>query len=213
MYGFVYLTTNKLNGKKYIGMCKATHDSGYYGSGVLLKAALKKYGKENFERQILQECSSLEELSGAEQHWIEYYDAVNSPEFYNLSYGGFGGNSSTVTAYWQTFSPEERKLCRQWKSWKIRGDQNPMLGRKHSKETKKLIGSKSVNRNWRKPDHFGKNNPKAKRVEVQIGDTKYSYECLKDFCDEIKVIPYSTLKHMARHGHFSTKYNLRVRYV
>lgn len=213
MYGFVYLTTNILNGKKYIGMCKLTHDSGYYGSGILIKAAIKKYGKENFQRQILQECSTLEELSEAEKHWIEYYDAVKNPQFYNLSPGGFGGNSDCLKAYWKKFSKTERKFAREWKGWKTTTSKNPMLGKKHSDETKKLIGSKSINRNWRKPNHFGKNNPKAKKVEIEYNGKKYLYDCLKDFCDDIKVIPYSTLKHIARCGYYSAKHNIKIQYV
>jgi hypothetical protein len=48
----IYCTTNKINGKKYIG----SHNKrklNYLGSGTDLKQAIKKYGKENFTRQIL----------------------------------------------------------------------------------------------------------------------------------------------------------------
>ena len=48
MYGYIYLTTNLLNGKKYIG--KHTHSEfdfeKYRGSGKVLKEAFNKYGKE-----------------------------------------------------------------------------------------------------------------------------------------------------------------------
>lgn len=53
----VYETRNKINGKVYIG---ATHarDDGYLGSSKFLKADVKKYGKENFEMEILFETDS-----------------------------------------------------------------------------------------------------------------------------------------------------------
>lgn len=44
---YIYLTTNTINGKKYIGMC-TRDDDWYFGSGKLIKSAIKKYGKENF---------------------------------------------------------------------------------------------------------------------------------------------------------------------
>ena len=52
----VYITTNKINNRFYIG----THVSenpldAYLGSGKLLIKAIKKYGKENFNKSILGE--------------------------------------------------------------------------------------------------------------------------------------------------------------
>ena len=50
MYGYIYITTNKLDGRKYIGKKKSEIFLGnkYLGSGVHLECAVKKYGKENF---------------------------------------------------------------------------------------------------------------------------------------------------------------------
>lgn len=43
-YGFIYITTNLINGKKYIGQKKGYNDT-YLGSGKILKLAIKKYGR------------------------------------------------------------------------------------------------------------------------------------------------------------------------
>ena len=213
MYGFIYLTTNKINGKKYIGMCKNTHRNGYLGSGMLLKKAIRKYGKENFERIVLEECETLERLSKAEEHWIKFYNAVESDEFYNLTTGGFGGNSDYLKEYWSSFSEEERKLCRNWSRKNMSGENNPMFGKKHSEETRRKIGAKSVNRNWKKPNHFGSNNPKAKKVLIEQDSTLKYFDCLKDYHDENKSIPYSTLKNLAQTGRISKKYGIKITYV
>ena len=60
----VYKTTNLVNGKIYIGQHQ-TYDlnDGYLGSGILLRRAIEKYGEENFKREILFECSSVEEMN------------------------------------------------------------------------------------------------------------------------------------------------------
>ena len=211
MYGFIYLTVNKINNKKYIGMCKNTHRENYLGSGTLLKNAIKKYGKENFERIILQECETFQELSGAEKYWIKKYNAVDSDNFYNLTDGGFGGNSDYLKEYWNNFSEQERKICRGWHRKDMSDKNNPMFGKKHSEETKRKIGLKSVNRNWRKPNHHGEKNPRAKKAIVIYNDIEKRYDCLKKFADE-SGIPYATIKSIAQKNKYSKRYNLKITY-
>lgn len=209
---FIYLTTNKINNKKYIGYCTRNDDL-YMGSGKLIKEALNKYGKDNFERIILEECNSIEELSKAEQKWIEHYDAVNSDEFYNLSEGGRGGNAHTVKRYWDSLTKKQRKERLSMWTYNKSGSNNPMFGRKHSDETKKLIGSKSVNRNWHHPDFFGAKNPKAKKAIVEHNGVIKNYDCLKDACDDFN-ISYSSLKTIAKSKtNYSKKHNIKVKYV
>jgi hypothetical protein len=113
---FIYLTTNIITNKKYIGMCSRDASS-YLGSGKLLKRAIKKFGKENFKREILQECSTFEELCEAEDYWITKYNAVESEDFYNLNKGGMGGNSELLKSYWSSLSKEERKTNRNWNGY------------------------------------------------------------------------------------------------
>jgi hypothetical protein len=87
---YIYKTTNKITGQYYIGK-HVGNNPGYLGSGVYLKAAIKKYGKENFEKVILQECASKKELDLAEKKWIAEYGAVQDFQSYNLAEGGEGG--------------------------------------------------------------------------------------------------------------------------
>ena len=93
MYGYIYITTNLLTGKKYIGQHKAsTFDNQYIGSGIYLNRALSKYGKTNFSCKILEICETKDELNAREIYWINKFDAVSSENFYNISTGGTGGN-------------------------------------------------------------------------------------------------------------------------
>ena len=53
MHHYVYIITNQLNGKQYVGDHSTNNlEDGYLGSGVLLLRAKKKYGKENFSREV-----------------------------------------------------------------------------------------------------------------------------------------------------------------
>lgn len=89
MYGYVYLTYIPTYDKFYIGQHKSpTFDKNYFGSGVQFLEAAKSVDKSEINCILIQECQSKEELNAAEQYWIDIYDAVNSPDFYNVSPGG-----------------------------------------------------------------------------------------------------------------------------
>lgn len=85
---FVYETTNLINGKKYRGIHKTSNiDDGYLGSGYALVSSIKKYGKTNFIRQILEYCSSYDELIEKEKLYVDE-NWVKDKMNYNLKTGG-----------------------------------------------------------------------------------------------------------------------------
>lgn len=92
-YGFIYITTNMVNGKKYIGQKKLDSKwKNYLGSGKAFKRAIKKYGGENFHRDIVAIAYSKEELDNLEIEFIELHNAVKSEDYYNIKTGGGSGN-------------------------------------------------------------------------------------------------------------------------
>ena len=57
LYGFIYITTNHINGKKYIGQKRYDKNNkwkSYLGSGIHLKRAINKYGADNFSKEIIE---------------------------------------------------------------------------------------------------------------------------------------------------------------
>lgn len=88
-YGYVYVSYNTISGKYYIGLTRSNKfKSSYVGSGVLIRKAINKYGKENFEVKVLEWCFNEQELKDREEYWISYFKASESDKFYNLSIGG-----------------------------------------------------------------------------------------------------------------------------
>lgn len=83
-YGFVYCTTNLVNGKKYIGRHKGRAKDSYIGSGKTLLKARKKYGSENFTRDILQYCISEIDIVESERYWGDYFNVDENEMFYNI---------------------------------------------------------------------------------------------------------------------------------
>ena len=68
-YGFIYITTNMVNGKRYLGQKRFELGKDWYsylGSGKYLKRAIKKYRRENFSRNIVCFCYSEDELNKSE---------------------------------------------------------------------------------------------------------------------------------------------------
>jgi group I intron endonuclease len=86
----IYKTTNLINDKIYVGKDKNNNPK-YLGSGKLLLAALKKYGKKNFKKEILEDCLTIDELNKREIYWIEQLNATDRQIGYNLLKGGQGG--------------------------------------------------------------------------------------------------------------------------
>ena len=88
-YHYFYKITNKINGMFYYGIhCTNDLDDGYMGSGKRIIAAIKKYGVENFEKEILKYFDSLKELSDYEAQIVNE-DLLNDPMCYNLIKGGY----------------------------------------------------------------------------------------------------------------------------
>ena len=86
----IYKTINLINGKFYIGAheTKNINDS-YLGSGKALKRAIVKYGKNNFKKEIIKECSSREQMYLDEQILLQSF--IGDKNCYNLKHGGVGG--------------------------------------------------------------------------------------------------------------------------
>ena len=96
-YHFVYETINKLNGKFYRGKHSTSQlEDKYLGSGKALHNAIKKYGKENFEREILTFCVSEDDAYLSEEELVAA--VLGDPMCYNIMNGGRGFSSESARA-------------------------------------------------------------------------------------------------------------------
>jgi group I intron endonuclease len=165
----IYKTTNKLNGKIYVGFDSLNRPiEKYAGSGLLIKKAIEKYGLRNFEKEILEHVSE-ENWQEREQYWIEKLNAQENG--YNITPGGMGGdtlsnhpeldqirkklsekNSGRIFTEERNqkishalknrpFSEEHKKAISE-NHHDVSGENNPMYGKNHKEESRKKMSEK-----------------------------------------------------------------------
>lgn len=161
MCGYIYLTTNLTNKKKYIGRKQSDKFLGtsYLGSGVHLKRAVEKYGRDKFRVDLLYKCDSYDELVRSEAYFIKLFDAVNSESFYNQSYGGYAegwvfGDENIAKADWCRKINSQKHIGNPgyWKGKHLTDSAKQKLrefrtGRGLSDETKRKLSIITRNRN------------------------------------------------------------------
>ena len=170
------MTKNLINGKSYVGQ-QSTNDEMYLGSGKILKRAIVKYGIENFKKEIIEECSTREELNKREVYWIKKLN----PE-YNLHEGGYGGynkfavgaNKKKKGKTWEEiYSPEGLETMR---SIERSGKNNSFYGKTHTEENKKLNAEQA------RKMHTGSKRSEASKLRSSIAlkNSKKHKEAMND---------------------------------
>ncbi|MDD9975904.1 MAG: GIY-YIG nuclease family protein [Candidatus Poribacteria bacterium] len=160
--GCIYMWTNQVNKKRYIGKCHGDVAIRYKdhirGKGsVLLKRAIDKYGIANFSFDILHDSILDKFLDNYEIGAIRKYNTV-SPNGYNLTYGGEGGKKSEVSRRKQSETRKRLGLSR--------GENNPMK----SKNTR--IKNAAAQKGKPKVNHIGKKHSKETRDKISKGVRK-----------------------------------------
>jgi hypothetical protein len=193
MHYTVYKTTNLINGKIYIGAHKTNNlDDGYLGSGLILKHAIKKYGIENFEKEILAVFDKSSDMFNMESELVNE-EFVSDKSTYNLKLGGEGGfdyiNSTGKNLYGKNGqsghglenlkighdSWNEQTNTKLSKSLKIyyKDHDGSFIGKKHTDETKKKIGeSNSIKQKGSGNSQFGTmwitNETESKKINKEL---------------------------------------------
>lgn len=91
MYYTIYQITNLINKKTYVGKHQTSNlDDGYMGSGKLICLAIKKYGIENFLKEILFVFETEQEMNHKEEELVTASFCLRE-DTYNLALGGHGG--------------------------------------------------------------------------------------------------------------------------
>ena len=129
---WIYKITNRVNGKIYIGQTHYDNPS-YFGSGILIKGAIKKYGIDNFEKIYIDTANDQIELDEKEKHWIKFHSSQDHTIGYNIADGGY--NCFTMT------DDVAKKISSTWKTKYEQGYINNRIGTIMSDEVKDKISN------------------------------------------------------------------------
>lgn len=98
-FGKIYLITNDVNSKVYVGQTIQTLNKRFNGHccysksdrsiNMYIKRAIHKYGRDKFHIQLIEECP-VNILDEREKYWINFYNSYNTG--YNLTLGGQDSN-------------------------------------------------------------------------------------------------------------------------
>lgn len=156
LYNFVYVSTNLVNGRQYVGDHSTDNleKDKYFGSGKLINDAKRKYGKENFNREILEFFDTKQKAFDAQEKYIKEYKTHISEGGYNISRKG--GNQ-----VYSGMDETSREKIRQSK-----------LGKPLSKEHKKKIAESQKGKMWVMSKDGRKNISEAMKGKTQSDETK-----------------------------------------
>lgn len=168
----IYLTTNLINGKKYIGK-DINNRPGYLGSGIYIKQAIQKYGKENFKKTILEYCISKKHLMEREEYWLNKFDAENNSEFYNKTNKAFGNSGQTeegkrkISISRKGWKPTEEQKLKMSKSKKGHPMYTEEWKQKISQSTKGIKKSEDFKK-WQSENQKGNINRRKKVIQYDM---------------------------------------------
>lgn len=89
---YIYKITNTVNGMMYIGSHYGGIHDNYFGSGIAITRAIKKYGKENFKKEIIETQPTKQLVLERENYWLSKLNCATSSQYYNMTNTASGGN-------------------------------------------------------------------------------------------------------------------------
>lgn len=139
----IYILANKVNGKQYVGCSSDVpyrvnwHLNLYSTSSPAIHKAIKKYGRDAFDVEIIPYPGISDEALNAVEIWkIKQLNTI-SPNGYNLTKGGEGVTGLNIG---KKFSKEHRIKISKANS----GENNPFYGKSHAPETRKKMSENSA---------------------------------------------------------------------
>lgn len=191
----VYIHTNKINSKVYIGITGQSVDRRWRSDGsgykkcLMFYRAIKKYGWDNFKHETLFENLTKEEAERKEQELIAKYHSNDKEYGYNIANGGSVNSVSQQTKekiretlksnyvkenhtnYGKHFSEEMKKKLSDSHKGIMDGENHPNYGKEMPESQKKKI-SDTLKRKGIKPSE----EVRRKGAQARKGATNSEYQ-------------------------------------
>lgn len=171
MFYYLYKITNLINNKVYIGVHQTNKlNDGYFGSGININRAIKKYGKDNFSKEILEYFNTEEDMLLKEKEIVNS-DFVKLAHVYNINEGGKGSFSYINSLPNQGHRPGQQKEASKIAANKLKYDleHREKFCAKMRKSNQRRVNEGSMA--WQKP---GYKNPALTRKWISNDATQKS---------------------------------------
>lgn len=189
--GVIYLRTNTINGKQYVGQttnfngrerCWNSINRKTPYSNDILEMDRKKYGIEAFKTEILEECDDSK-LNEIERFWIKQLNTIH-PNGYNLENGGSDGFTfHQITREKMSKAKIGTKHSEEWKknmSERMKGEGNHFYGKHHNQEAIEKIKAANIGRtSWNKGKKMSEEQ-RQKNIEASKKRQKHVYQYYLD---------------------------------
>lgn len=176
----VYAHINKINGKMYIGLTSKSVDERWRNGKGYKKSyfnnAIKKYGWDNFEHEVIASNLSEKDAKNFEILLIDKLQTNNSNFGYNLTKGGDGLKGFIP-------SKETREKMSLAKKGVFDGENNPMYGISPKERMDKDTYNQWLEKH--KQTGIGSNNPNSKKIVCIT--TNEIFNCIKDASEKYNI--------------------------
>lgn len=205
----IYKATNIFNGKIYIGQTtqkmsdrKTDHKlkAIKHNSQNYFHRAIRKYGIDNFNWEIIDTAKDRDELNEKEKYWIEYYNSINYNIGYNSKTGGNQPKFNDEIKIKIGLSGKGKKRSEEFKEnlrINMSGKGNHFFGKKHTEETKEKISKsrKGVKGNY---------TPESLAKTIKKGSSNGMSKVNEETVVKIKI----DIKNNMRNRDITKKYNI-----
>lgn len=179
----IYRITNIKSGKVYIGQTVRTLEERMAEharhSKTAIDAAIKKYGIDAFNVEVIDTAETVDELNEKERYWIQYY-GCEKPNGYNLCEGG--GN----TRGYNHREASKAKMSIAKKKAYI-GDGNPFYGKHHSEGSKAKMSASRKNMAHVSPEKLVNIRESHHKVKVRNVDTGEVFSSIKEAAEKYSI--------------------------
>lgn len=176
----IYKITNLTNGKMYVGQTVRDIDTRIAEHkrkrNSIVSQAIKKYGKENFMIEVIDECDNIDDLNRKEIEWIQHYGCV-VPFGYNQCYGG-----NNTMGY--NHKEESKKKMSKSKEDVFLGEENPFFGKTHSVEQKAKWSKERKGRDMTKVTEASFEKTRKKIINL---DTEEIFNSIQEAADKYNI--------------------------
>lgn len=195
----IYLHTNLINGKIYVGQTCQNPETRYGSNGIGYRAcpyfynSIQKYGWDNFKHDILMSNLPKEKADELEKAFITLLDSRNPEKGYNIFEGANGFTSEFSKKLWENSEYKQRISDgnkEKWADEEYHKQRSALYKEQWKDADKRKRRSEQAKKRWANEEFHIKAQQavlNACKTAVICLETNERFESIKDVCDKYNI--------------------------